>query len=216
MLPEPHYVRESVDRNLLLASPLPGIFWTPSIASKLEHARGATTVPMSLADHFVGPYERLKHVRKLANKFTPGVWSGTEIHHIVEHHHLQFLGVLQPFTKHSYDHHEPCVVLGRRDHNLIMENAIGDAVRTVLGGDRGVDFLEAFKVANPGAADLPKDELGRLSAGWVVTQEADAKSGISRRQIRDWLIEVYALAYQDHEFAALRSVALSVIRGVPL
>lgn len=216
MLPEPHYLHDSLERRLLLPSPLPGIYWTPSVAAKLQRTGRNHSAVMSIADFFIGPYDRLKHVRTLANKLTPGIWSGSEIHHIVEHHHLQFLGVRQPFSRQTYRHHEPCVVLSLRDHNLVMENLIGDAVRTVLGGDRGVDFLDEFNRANPGAATLSHTEQGKISAGWVLAQESTSTSRVNRRTIRDWLVEIYAFAYQQPEFAPLRSVALSVLKGVPL
>lgn len=216
MLPEPHYVRDALDQRLLTKTPLSTVFWTPSLARKLRAAKPRAEVEYDRGDFFVGSYVHLTHLKALADSITPGVWEGSEIHHIVEQQHLNLLGVKKPFSNHTYRHESPCVVLSEKEHDSVINNAIGGAMRMVLTGERGFDFMKHWRDSHPGLSDLDWDEKGSLVAAWLQSEEKQPLPKFTRTTIREMLAEAYAFAYHEPFLQPLRSVALSVIKGVPI
>ena len=216
MLPEPHYVRDALDQKLLAKTPLPAVFWTPSVARKLRAAKPRTHVVYDRGDFFVGSYVHLTHLKVFADSIAPDAWVGSEIHHIIEQQHLNLLGVKHPFSNHTYQHESPCVVLSEKEHDSVINNAISNAVRMVLTGERGFDFMKPWRDSHPGLSKLDWDAKGLLVAPWLEAEEKKERPQFTRTLIRDMLIEAYAFAYHEPFLQPLRSVALSVLRGVPL
>jgi hypothetical protein len=215
MLPEPHYVREALQRNLLVKTPLSTVFWTPSLARKLS-SKPKSPPKYDRGDFFVGTYETLKHLRVFADSLSPGVWGGSEIHHIVEHQHLNLLGAAHPFSEQTYNHEEPCVVLSEKEHDSVINNAIGDAIKMVLTGERGFDVVTHWRESHPGLSKLDWNKKGLLVAKWLSDEENKSDPMFTRTLIHDMLIEAYAFAYREPFLHPLRSIALSVIKGVSL
>jgi hypothetical protein len=213
-----HYVNECLTRKLLVDSPIRGVYWTPSIARKLE-GRSASTreaAPLlELSDFFVGTYESLGAAKTAARGFTAGMWNNTEIHHIVENYHLQFLGLIDTVDSDTYKRREPCVLLSKTHHNLHMENIIGGAEKVVLEVE-DFDFIQKFRDDNPGISDLDKTEQGRRRKEWVLELESERPPRVTRQKIRGTLLEIYNFAYQEPELEPLRLIARAVIRSMPL
>ncbi len=215
MLPLSRYVGDCVTRRLLVSSPIRDVYWTPSLAQQLGGAGRGPGPLLGLGDFFVGTYESLKNAKATAQVFTKGMWAGSEIHHIVENYHLQFLGVVEPINDQTYAYQEPCVLLGKKHHDTHVDNIVGGAEDVVLE-TKPFNFLEAFRDANPGISSLSRTEQGRRRADWVRTEERGRPPRVTRQQIRDWLVELYRFAYQEPELQPLRLIATAVLQGMRL
>ena len=215
MLPLSRYVGDCVTRRLLVSSPIRDVYWTPSLAQQLGGAGRGSGPLLRLGDFFVGTYESLKNAKATAQVFTKGMWAGSEIHHIVENYHLQFLGVVEPINDQTYAYQEPCVLLGKKHHDTHVDSIVGGAERVVLES-KPFDFLEAFRTANPGISNLSRTEQGRRRADWVRGEERARPPRVTQQQMRDWLVELYQFAYQEPELRPLRLIATAVLRGMPL
>lgn len=213
----PYYLADCLNQKLLEPSPMEGVYWSSALAAKIARASSARRayVTLNLGDFVVGSYKVLKGKRKAINKYYSDNWLETEVHHIVESAHLQFLGVVQLLDSQTRDHFEPCVLLATVHHKLHMENIIGVAQQMVFER-RGVDFMSAFTTDHPGVSDRSLNEDARLRAAWVKAQETVPGSTINRREIRDSLLEMYSIAYQEPELRPLKLIANRVIRDIPL
>jgi hypothetical protein len=215
MQPLSRYVAACLTQRLLVNSPIRDVYWTPSIAQKLGRGGGSPPPLLGLGDFFVGTYESLRNAKATARMLAKGMWAGSEIHHIVENYHLQFLGVVQPIDDQTYGYREPCVLLGKKHHDTHVDSIVGGAEQVVLE-TKPFDFLEAFRAANPGISHLSRTDQGRRRANWVRAEERARPPRVTRYQIRDWLVEMYRFAYQEPELRPLRLIATAVLRGMPL
>jgi hypothetical protein len=215
MHPIAHYLSSCLNRKLLEPSPIGGVYWSVSIPRKLgiAQARRQPSILLELGDFLVSDYSTLKQRRRDVERLAPGSWSHTEIHHIVENFHLQFLGVEHPLSKHTYDHEEPCVLMPRKQHNLQIENAVGWAEKLEMER-QPFDFIQAFRDAHPGVSDEDRTEAPRIRARWVREQELMQPQQINRRVIQQTLRNIYNFAYQQPEFEPLRLIATEVIDGM--
>ncbi len=217
MFPLRSYVADALAQQLLVESPLRDVYWSAAISRKLAAASRSSrgSVLLDLGDFLVGTYSTLKARKKDIEALYPGSWSGTEIHHIVENFHLQFLGVVQSVDELTYRNEEPCVLLAKKHHDTHFNGIIGDAERLVME-TLPLDFVTAFQEAHPGISELDRTAQGQLRADWVKAQERAAPPLVDRRVIRDALLETYDFAYQGFELRPLRFIARSVILGMPL
>lgn len=215
MHPIAHYLRSCLSRKLLEPSQLGGVYWSASIPRKLAAARARRqpSILLDLGDFLVSDYSTLKQRRREVERLAPGSWSHTEIHHIVENFHLQFLGVEHPLSKQTYEHEEPCVLMPREQHNLQIENAVGWAEKLEMER-QPFDFIQAFLDAHPGVSEEDRTEAPRIRAQWVREQERMHPPRIDRRGIQKALRNIYVFAYQQPEFEPLRLIATEVIDGM--
>lgn len=97
------YVNACLAQGLLVQSPITGVYWSTSIPRKLADAgrRGDAFVQLELGDFLIAGYSTLANAKRGVQALVPGSWSGTEIHHIVENFHLQFLGVHETIGERS-------------------------------------------------------------------------------------------------------------------
>jgi hypothetical protein len=214
-----HYLHTCLTRRVLVETEISDVYCTPSVASKMRAPRTrrrSELLPLlELSDFFVGTYSSLNAARATARLFSADTWSCTEIHHIVENYHLQFLALVLPVNSLTYDVREPCVLLCQKHHSLHMENIIGVA-ETVIMETRPFNFIDAFRQMNPGLSRRTRDEKARLRTEWVRDMESLPTPPITRQEIRDTLIAIYDFAYQEPEVQPLRMIARAVIQGMPL
>lgn len=212
------YLADSLAQQLLEPSPIRDLYWSSSLARKLDAAsrsmRGGSVL-LDLGDFIVGTYSAVKARKREIEGLYPGSWSGTEIHHIVENVHLQFLGVVQPVDELTYRQSEPCVLLAKKHHDTHINGIVGDAERLIME-TLPVDFVTAFQQAHPGISRMDRTRQGQLRADWVKARERATPAVVHRRMIREALLEIYGFAYQMPEFRPLRLIARSVISGMPL
>lgn len=213
------YFRSSIARGLVLMTEEEDVFYTPASLRKRWRAQsggGDGLRPiMDDSDFLYGSYRRLKSLKRSVQRQTPGIWEDTDIHHIVENHHLQYLGRVYTVDEITYERLEPCVLFVRSHHNLLLDGAIGDAERYVLES-KPFDFVTEFKQAH---ADIrlgarTKRELALLKTKWL-TELVNARK-VNRLDIQKWLIEVYQEAYQEADMRPLAEIARSVIQSMPL
>jgi len=212
-----HYLADCLTEKSLVPSPIDGLYWSSAIPQKLEAASRtrARFLTLGLGDFLVGTYARMKTARRAIEAWSPGCWSGTEIHHIVENYHLQFLGVVQSISEATYENEEPCVLMAKKHHDTHVDNIVGGAERLVLEA-RPFDFVAAFRDQHPG---ISKQNLNRQAlprAAWVKAQERLTVPPVRRQEIRNVLLEIYSFAYQEPELRPLRLIARRVIDGMPL
>ncbi|MBT8335815.1 MAG: hypothetical protein KJO11_04360 [Gemmatimonadetes bacterium] len=217
MHPLPVYLNTCISRGLLEPSPISGVYWSTSIPRKLADAkrRHMSSVTLGLGDFLVAGYTTLANAKKGVHAWVPGSWAGTEIHHIVENFHLQFLGVVETINEQTYRQNEPCVLMAKKHHDTHVDNIVGGAQDLVME-TRDLDFVSAFRAAHPGISQKSRTEQAALRAAWVKQQEGRSPPPVTREQIKDALLEIYGFAYQGPELAPLRLIATSVIRGMPL
>ena len=218
MFPLQSYVADCLAQRLLEASPIQDLYWSTQLGRKVDVAvrsRRGGSVLLDLGDFMVGNYSTLKARKRDIDAMYPGSWSGTEIHHIVENFHLQFLGVVQPVSELTYREDEPCVLLSKKHHDTHFNGIIGDAERVIME-TLPVDFVTAFQQAHPGISEMDRTRQGQARADWVRAQERAMPPVVHRRMIRDALVETYNFAYQLPELRPLRLIARSVIAGMPL
>lgn len=212
-----HYLADCLSDGSLVPSPIDGVYWSAGIPRKLADASraGNPFVTLGLGDFLIGTYAGMKAARRAVQTLSPGSWSGTEIHHIVENFHLQFLGLVQPVDQRSYEHHEPCVLMAKKHHDTHIDNIVGGAEDLIME-TRPFHFVAAFRDQHPGISKKSLTEQARLRAAWVKAQEAQPTPTIRRHEIRDTLLRIYAFAYQEHELRPLRMIARRVIESMPL
>ena len=211
------YLNACLTQKLLEPSPIAGVFWSASIPRKLADAKrlGGSSVLLGLGDFLVAGYSTLASAKRGVQALVPGSWSDSEIHHIVENFHLQFLGGIQTIDEQTYRQSEPCVLMAKKHHDTHIDNIVGGA-ETVVMETKSFDFVKVFRDQNPGISDKSRSEQGALRAAWVLAQASQVPPTIGRQEIRDTLLEIYAFAYQEPEFEPLRLIAAAVIRGMPL
>jgi hypothetical protein len=213
------YFRSSIARGLVLMTEEEDVFYTPASLRKRWRAQGGDADGlrpiMDDSDFLYGSYRRLKTLKRSVQKQTPGIWEDTDIHHIVENHHLQYLGRVYTVDEITYERLEPCVLFVRSHHNLVLDGAIGDAERYVLES-KPFDFVQEFKKAH-GDIKLgtrTKRELTLLKTKWLTDLVNMRK--VNRSDIQKSLIEIYQEAYQEADMRSLAEIARSVIQSFPL
>jgi len=211
------HLRACLARNLLEPSPIRGVYWSPSIPGRLENARlrRAREVRLELGDFLIAEYSTLATAKRRVQALVPGCWAGTEIHHIVENFHLQFLGVVQAINEDTYVNAEPCVLMAKKQHDTHIDNIVGGAEKLIME-TRPFDFVVAFRDAHPGIASHTRTRQAVMRANWVRAQEALVPPTVTRQEIRNTLLEIYRFAYQESELEPLRLIADAVIGGMPL
>lgn len=210
MQPLQFYLRTCLDENLLIPFLDADVYITPSIAEKMRR-NGSTQATLRMDEYFVGTYESLKRTKKKVGSS----WAGTEIHHIVENYHLQFLGLIDPINQQTYDRSEPCVLLTKAHHSLVIENAVGVA-ETLFLESKPFNFITAFQQENPGVSKKSKTRQSQLRVAWVKRQERYIPPRITRQEIKQTLLKIYRFAYQERDLKPLRLIAESVIQSMPL
>lgn len=215
-------LRSCLEAGLVQPTDRPDVYYvSPWTRAALREDEGGSDLRpiMGLNGLYIGSYHDLKGVVKTLRRARPSAWSKADIHHIVEHHHLQYLGRIFPVDDNSYEKSEPCVVLDRADHSLSIENGIGVAERCVLEG-APVDFVKEFQAhfneKHPlqRFTDLPKREQTRHKVEWL--KRTLRARRIEPQRIHEWLKEIYSLAYQDADLRPLREISVSVLNSMPV
>ena len=209
-----------------------GIYWTPSVATKLTAAKASGVgraggrprqVALTSTDMIVGTYHDLDRLRSALRAQDSRLWAGTDIHHIVENQHLRFLAVRDGAGAQSYRYDEPCVLLVWERHRLLFDSLIGLAVK--LEGEawesthRSADPFTAYKAyrkAHPVPPDPNAPERTRKArhcAGWVSQEWAAPGSGRTRAAIGALLLDAYGFAYHQSHEALLGEIAAGTIRA---
>jgi hypothetical protein len=182
-------------------------------------AAGARRREAALAypDMIIGRYNDLRTLRETLRAKNPMLWIGTDIHHIVENHHLQFIGVRGEITEHTYNNEEPCVLLPQDHHRLLMHSLIGGSVK-VNGDDRdeeddrGISYIREYneyRKKNPVAYTGPVSKRTAKAyhrAGWVAGRPAG-----TRAKIGELLADVYRFAYHQSTERPLDRIAVDLI-----
>ena len=217
MHPLRHYVASSIAARLLVPSPIEGVYWSSTIPGKVAQASKAKVqfLTLDLGDFLVGTYARMSATRAAISALAPGCWSGTEIHHIVENFHLQFLGLVQPIGDATYDNEEPCVLLAKKHHDTHVDGIVGDAERLIME-TKPFNFVSVFKASHPGISKLSRTQQGIQRVTWVKAQETRVPPTLRRQEVRETLREIYSFAYQEPDLRPLKLIAQSVIDGMPL
>jgi hypothetical protein len=208
-------VRAATDRDVL---------WTPSVAAKLNRGAAArrNEVALSHPDKIIGRYRDLRTLREKLQAQNPTLWIGTDIHHIVENQHLQFIGVRGAITEHTYNNEEPCVLLPQDHHRLLMHSLIGGSLK-VHGDDRdddddrGISYIREyneFKKKNPvvyHAAGAKRTAKAYHRADWV-----SGRPPGTRAHIGELLVDVYEFAYHQSTERPLDQIAVDLISALCL
>jgi hypothetical protein len=218
-------VGDCLDQGLL--APLTAdVYATPSTLQRANKLRKGASSPIAAHNEFfIGTYESLGNFKNLVGQYDmhgrdngggggrPGMWSDTEIHHIVEHYHLQYLSRHVRIGEASYAQQEPCVVLATPTHKLEFENLIGMAEQVILE-TKSFSMLKEFakhqKSSLPNWKTLSKDAQAVEKRRW--TGEVISKGLITPSEIKRCIEQIYSFAYQLPEHRALKLIAMSVIR----
>lgn len=215
-------LRSCLEAGLVQATDRPNIYYvSPWTRAVLREEEGESDLPpiTGMNGLYIGSYDDLKGVLKTLRRARPIAWSKADIHHIVEHHHLQYLGRIFVVDEDTYRKSEPCVLLDRVDHSLAIENAIGVAERVVLES-APLDFVRGFqadfKQKHPLArfTDLSKGEQTGHKVEWLKRSLAPGR--IEPHRVQAWLKEIYGLAYRDADLRPLREIAMSVLSSMPV
>lgn len=213
------YFRSSIAQGLVLTTDDPDVFYTPArhrdAARREAGEEGGLRPIMGGSDFVFGSYGKLKSLKRREQRREPGVWDETDIHHVVENHHLQYLGRVHTVDDHTYERLEPCVLFVRSHHNLVLDGAIGVAEEYVLESKR-FNFVQEFATAHREVklSALDRGAMTKLKTRWLARVVAERR--VTMREVREWLVEVYGEAYQEADMRPLREIAASVLRGMPV
>jgi hypothetical protein len=216
-------VQRSVSKGLLIAPVrAPNVLWTPSVEAKFRAPTSARGRPVELKypDMIVGTYSALRTLREVLRKEKPTLWLGTDIHHIVENQHLQFVGRRGVIGERSYRHDEPCVLLPQDHHRLLMSSLIGGSVtlhreQRLEDDNYGIDCIaeyNAYRKDNPvvvNTSQAARDAKAQHRAEWVSRQE-----GGTRREIGELLLDIYEFAYHQSAEMPLDVIAADTIEAL--
>jgi hypothetical protein len=213
------FFKSAIAMNLVSGTDDPDIYYTPAALRMRSRAvasePGDLNAIMAGSDFLYGTYSRLKALKRREQRRAPGTWTDTDIHHIVENHHLQFLGRVYPVDDDTYGNLEPCVLFLRSQHNLVLNGAIEDATNYVLESKR-FNFVEEFDRAHKGSrlCDMSRGQMTLMKVGWL--RDVVAQKKVTLREVREWLVEVYREVYQEADMRPLREISESVLRGMPV
>ena len=224
MLAIQHYLKSGVEEGIIKRVPSTDVYWTPTITRDQlrERDRSESSVElrpiMARSDFLIGTYKDLDELRDEVRDDDPLGWGHSDIHHIVENHHLQYLGRVQAIDDNTYYKEEPCVVFLRRQHRLVIDNAVNDAEQVVFEAS-GFNFVREFRDAHRGKlSGKSRVEQTRMKMNWLKDQASKRK--VNRldlqRTIKDRLLELYSFTYQEADLRPLKLVARSVIGSMPV
>ena len=216
-------VQRTIARGLLVVpTDRSDVIWTPSVSARLTAAKQqpGKFVALRYPDMIVGTYRTLAGLREKLREQYPGLWIGTDIHHIVENQHLQFIGRRGFIGENSYAYDEPCVLLPQDNHRLLMDSLIGGAVtlqreQRAEDADYGIDYIRqynAFRSEHPvphNASRPNRTEKAFHRATWV----AGEPNG-TRKQFGELISDIYHFAYQNSQEQPLQQIASDLIKAL--
>jgi len=220
MLDVLHHLKAGIEEGIVEPSGIDGVYRVPSaLRAHARRAAGDDDIRglMEGSDFFIGAYEPLKELKDRIRGILPHWWR-TDIHHIVENHHLQYLARVVKVDNRTYRQKEPCVVFLRDSHRLAFDNAIRDAENLILE-DAKFRFVDEFRAAHRGKLTrLDRTALTRLKDQWLKRQAMERKVGRLQlqKEIRDALVRIYDFAYHEADLRPLKLIARSVLQGMPL
>jgi hypothetical protein len=215
-----HHLKAGIEEGIIEPSGIPDVYRVPSITrAGARRAAGDDDFRalMDGSDFFIGAYEPLKELKGRVRDVLPHWWR-TDIHHIVENHHLQYLARVTKVDGETYRTKEPCVVFLRDSHRLAFDNAIRDA-EELFFEMRTFKFVDDFRDSHRGKLSrLDRTATTRLKDEWL--KRVAAKRKVSRlqlqKEVRDTLVAIYTFAYQEADLRPLKLIARSVLMSMPL
>jgi hypothetical protein len=215
-----YHLKAGIEEGIIEPTGIDGVYRVPSaIRSRARRTAGDDDIRglMEGSDFFIGAYEPLKELKDRIRDILPHWWR-TDIHHIVENHHLQYLARVTRVDDRTYREKEPCVVFLRDSHRLAFDNAIRDAENLILE-DAKFHFVDEFREAHRGRLSrLDRTATTRLKDQWLKRQAVERKVARLQlqRQIRDTLVRIYGFAYHEADLRPLKLIASSVLHSMPL
>ncbi|MBP6574015.1 MAG: hypothetical protein KA230_06185 [Flavobacteriales bacterium] len=164
----------------------------------------------------VGTYAAFIADRKAINECFKLIWTETDLHHIVEFQHLQFLYGPGYDPKRSYEDVEPVVLMTQPHHRREVD-------ANVRMAENGTPyFLERRKLLKAHHSEAAKvrgfiwntdnKEQKMLKAKEAIAWNQLPGNGQSIGRIRASLVHMYKDVYREREYEVLQRIALNVLK----